>query len=197
MKNNCHFKGKRVAILAPGPNMSVKMIDKSQFDVIICAGNWFRLENQFKQICSRDPDFIYLSPSEIIRMVWYPLKGIAIPPIRRQEDYSYHFDAWCDYLGCNINTGFAAILDVYLSQPKSLYLQGFTFYQGETPYIKGYASKFDTRIIKATNGDISGHNQKIQFDFFNENILPYVSVDEQFFQIIESFNETTGKAPIH
>ena len=187
MKKPSLFEGKKLVILAPGKSYEGFRLEKEENTLVCVVGNWGRWQRTFGKMSDSDPDLLYIPPSELQRMQWYPMDLSKLPPIRRMEDYHFHFYPWCDYLGCNINTGMAAIMDAYFGNPLSISLHGFTFYQSEKMYFQGYASKFHTRLIEATKGNISGHNQEIQLRFFIEHILPHVQVDEALQKVCDRF----------
>jgi hypothetical protein len=90
----------------------------------------------------------------------------------------------CNNIGCNLTTGMSAIIDILMQKPASLHLHGFDFYTSETPYILRYASKFDTRLINATKGNLAGHNQTLLLNYFKTHLAHQVTMDDPLHQLI-------------
>lgn len=126
-------------------------------------------------------DVAYSNPSFVARCSWFGwnrpdgtvfktafehCRYMKAPVPEGFVDYNFSFEEKCNQVGCNLTTGLAAILDILAEGPARLYLHGLNFYKGDTPYLKGYASKFDTTIIEATKGNLSGHNQQLLLQHF-------------------------------
>jgi len=203
MNNINPFKGNSVVIIAPGSEIG-SLMDNILSETLICVvGDWAKLKSiLIPKVISRI-DFCYPGPSLVIKMNYYGFESSWFPRIRTQNHpriiigekfksqtsfYNFDFDWYCNKVGCNLTTGMAAIIDVMIGGAKSISLHGFNFYQNEIPYIKGYASKFDTRVITATQGNISGHNQQLLLAYFIEHIYPNVTVDENLEKIVQSLS---------
>lgn len=181
MENLALFGGKLVILVAPGPQ-SVKLeVDPAKFDVIAVAGDFWRMSRLMVPRVLPRIDVAYPGPSFASRCSWYSWDRPAgtvfktafehrrfdeVPVPEGFVDYNFSFEEKCNQVGCNLTTGMAAILDILAEKPAKLYLHGFNFYKGESAYIRGYASKFDTRLIEATRGNLSGHNQEILLQHF-------------------------------
>lgn len=175
MEKPALFGGKLVILVAPGPQSAKLEVDPAKFDVIAAAGDFWRMSRLMVPRVIPRIDVAYTGPSFVARACEYgwplPEKTVFKTSFEHPyydpacvqnhfEDYNFPFEKTCNRVGCNLTTGMAAILDILAEHPAQLYLHGFTFYKSETPYIKGYASNFDARIITATKGNISGHNQE-------------------------------------
>lgn len=181
MKKRALFGGKKVILVAPGPQ-SVKLeVNSADFDIIVVAGDFWKLNRLLVPRVIPRIDVAYSNPSFVARCCWYGWKmpeetvfKTAFEHPRFDElqvpegfvDYNYSFEEKCNQVGCNLTTGMAAIIDILEEKPALLYLHGFNFYKGENAYCKGYASKFDTKLIETTKGNLAGHNQEMLLNHF-------------------------------
>jgi hypothetical protein len=181
MENLALFGGKRVILVAPGPQSAKFEVDPTKFDVIAVAGDYWRMSRLLVPRALPRIDVAYSNPSFVTRCGWFGwerpketvfktafehCRYLKTPVPDGFVDYNFSFEEKCNQIGCNLTTGMAAILDILAEKPAMLYLHGFTFYKGEDPYIRGYASKFDSKIIQVTKGNLSGHNQTLLLTHF-------------------------------
>lgn len=112
-----------------------------------------------------------------------------IPEIIKDKTsyYNFDFDKYCEIIGCNINTGMAAILDIFLGKPKNFRIIGISFYKDDEPYHPEYTSKQHTKLMKYCKGNISAHNQDLQLDYFKKEIFPHVETCDHLKSIIRNW----------
>jgi hypothetical protein len=181
------FRNKKVALIGPGYPWHLPT--DCEFDNICFAGNFYRIAHLFEK-SKQEVDVLYLGPhatrwlfrsgfQEKRLIISDPSFNIDIPAWANLQYHSYDFDEMCDEVGCNLNTGVAAMIDILNQSPKSLYLTGFTFYHGSNVYIPGYALPHEEALIKSTRGNLAGHNRDIQLGYFKEKIAPRVKMDRK------------------
>lgn len=193
MKKNALFGGKKVILVAPGQQSAKIETDFTNFHTAAVVGDFWTMSRLLVPRTIPRIDAAYCNASFAQRIAEYnwKLPENVLFPISEgflQPDhlpmtspfvpYSFSFEWMCNQIGCNLTTGMAAIIDILLQQPASLHLHGFNFYLSESPYIPGYASKFETKLITATKGNLSGHNQTLLFDYFKKHLAHQVTMDE-------------------
>ncbi|MFN3802867.1 hypothetical protein [Belliella pelovolcani] len=184
------FKNKSVILIGPAEYAYSNAIDTENFDIVVRINHSVPVRGITLTKTGSRCDVYYPNPDLINSPICFSEK---IKHIRTDKSHlefwhsnleekvtSYNFDfyQYCKRIGSNINTGMAAILDIFFGEPSLFYVTGISFYRGEKIYHQNYSSKFQERIMLATRGNISSHNQFLQWKYFSENILPYIEADD-------------------
>jgi hypothetical protein len=202
-----YFKDKKVILIGGAANVDVD--DISEFDLIVRVNFGFPVPESLVEKTTEKCDVLYLYYGVPRTKKWeeVDLIKLRIRQSRRDKWYTvqtkykniwnklYIFDHFelkdiNDDIGCNVNTGLLAMIDILKDNPELLYITGISFYQ--TPYRYDYAQKSDQKAnIYRNKGTIYDHDQDLQIKYFMDNIyhLPNVKVDSTLKKIAEK-NET-------
>ena len=200
------FSSKSVCIIGAAPSITKKkqVIKINSFDVVCRINFSLPIPENIKKYTGDRCDVLYCYPEVEPNPSWYEYEGLIVK-LKSLSDSNYAtFSSKIDrdkikleridnLLFRNVkskckgtpNMGILAISDILNNNPSKLYITGFDFYQSKEVFHKEYSNP-NKEKVKKSKGEIFGHKQKSQMNYFFEDIYrnPVVQVDEAIRRIM-------------
>lgn len=186
------FQGKTVALTGPAPHILREPQDLSRFDIVArvnmmvpmsealirATGNRCDVWYPSNQVLERHPELCALPEVKLIRTTSHGAQHIPQAYKHKWSRTGWNLTAIMNEIGCMPNRGLRAMIDILAHNPAELYITGFTFYQAGA-YYDGYTSEETNAAHLISGGDMGGHKQKPQIDYFRRHIYkdPRVKLD--------------------
>lgn len=184
------FTGKRIVLTAPAPHIVEEKQDLSRYDYVCRLNAMIPLSERLKEATGERIDVWFPSNKllrekpelcELPKIIRTSKKGGELIPKQYFHKVSYmnnHHDRLKAIIGCVPNRGLRAIIDILKDKPKELYITGLTFYK-TGGYFEDYTYfKDSNEKTVLSKGNMGGHLQEPQFEYFLKNIVPFVTMDK-------------------
>jgi hypothetical protein len=198
------FTGKKVVLCGPAPHITETKQDFSGYDYVCRLNAMIPLSDELIEATGNRIDVWY--PANLLltmkpELSQYPKiirttgNGEKLVPPKYRNKISYmnsHFQKLKSKVDCTPNRALRAMVDILKDKPKLLYVTGITFYK-TGGYYKSYTFYESSNAVTVEKkGDIGGHKQEPQFNYFLKYIAPKIKMDSVLKEICNNHGKQTS-----